>query len=307
MKGKPTASGEQVIINHVFKYFKANNSSDRDHSPFKRTAEATGSFLSTVRRIVQQKDGPKTPGKKRPNRKEEFSKLDEFDQGVIRRIVHEYYARNETFSSKKLQKQLKKEIAFPYSISTLGFVLKKLGFRFKRRQRESIIHERSDLIAWRESFLRRIKEIREKEPERQIVYTDETWLNSGHRVKKEWIDLKALENPRRSIHDYVTVVCTKDPVGRGKRLIIVDCFTEDRPVPGGLWTFSTQTMSKKVKKYDFTPVESAVADEKAREMQKIQKQNDHMEEILQASTSTKNKRKEKSSHQVFVNKSEKKL
>ena len=142
MKGKPTASGEQVIINNVFKYFKANNPSDRDHSLFKRTAEAPGSSSSTVRRIVQQKDGPKTPGKKRPNRKEEFSKLDEFDPGVIRRIVHGYY---ETVSLKKLQKQLKEEIAFPYSISTLGFVLKKLGFRFKRRQRESIIHERSDL------------------------------------------------------------------------------------------------------------------------------------------------------------------
>ena len=124
MKGKPTASGEQVIINNVFKYFKANNPSDRDHSLFKRTAEATWSFLSTVRRIVQQKDGSKTPGKKRPNRKEEFSKLDEFDLGVIRRIVHGYYARNETFSLKKLQQQLKEEIAFPYSISTLGFVLK---------------------------------------------------------------------------------------------------------------------------------------------------------------------------------------
>ena len=71
-----------VIINNVFKYFKANNPSDRDHSLFKRTAEATGSSLSTVKRIVQQKDGPKTPGKKRPNRKEEFSKLDEFDLGV---------------------------------------------------------------------------------------------------------------------------------------------------------------------------------------------------------------------------------
>ena len=144
------------------------------------------------------------------------SKLDEFDLGVIRRIVHGYYVRNETLSLKKLQKQLKEDIAFPYSISSLGFVLKKLGFRFKRRQRESI-HERSDLIAWRESFLRRIKEIREKEPERQIVYTDETWLNSGHRVKKEWIDLKALEDPRRSIHDYGTVGCTKDPVWQRKQ------------------------------------------------------------------------------------------
>ena len=76
----------------------------------------------------------------------------------------------------------------------------------------------------------------------------------------------------------------------------------------GTWTsldISTQTTSKKVKKYDFQPVESAVADEKALEMQKIEKQNDHMEENLQASTSTKNKRKEKSSHQLFVNKSRK--
>ena len=105
--------------------------------------------------------------------------------------------------------------------------------------------------------------------------------------------MKALENSCRSIHDSGTVGCTKDPVGRGKRLVIVDCITEDGPVPGALWTFSTQTTSKKVKKYHFPPVESAVADKKAREMQKIQKQNDHMEENLQASTSTKNKRKEK--------------
>ena len=62
---------------------------------------------------------------------------------------------------------------------------------------------------------------------------------------------------------------------------------------------------KEGEKYDFPPVESAVADEKAQEMQKIQKQNDHMEENLQASTSTKNKRKEKSRHQLFVNKSKK--
>ena len=75
----------------------------------------------------------------------------------------------------------------------------------------------------------------------------------------------------------------------------MDCITEDGPVPGALWTFSTQNNVKEGKK-DFPPLESAVADEKAREMQKIQIQNDHMEENLQASTSTKNKRKEESSH-----------
>ena len=76
---------------------------------------------------------------------------------------------------------------------------------------------------WRQSFLRRIREVREKEPQREIVYTDETWLNGGHRVKKQWVDLKALENSRRSIKEYGTVGCTKDNVGKGKRIIIVDC------------------------------------------------------------------------------------
>ena len=57
--------------------------------------------------------------------------------------------------------------------------------------------------------------------------------------------------------------------------------------------FYTNNVKEGKKENDFPPVENAVADEKAREMQKIQKQNDHIEVNLQASTSTKNKRKEK--------------
>ena len=42
--------------------------------------------------------------------------------------------------------------------------------------------------------------------------------------------MKALEN-------YGTVGCTKDLKGKGKRLIIVDCITENEPIPGALWIF----------------------------------------------------------------------
>ena len=116
--------------------------------------------------------------KKSKKRKEEFSKLDEFDLSVVRLIaVHGYYARNENFSLKKLLNKLRDEIHFPYSIITLRMVLKMLGFKYKKRQRESILDERADLVAWRESFMRRIQEIRKNEPDHEIVYTDETWLN----------------------------------------------------------------------------------------------------------------------------------
>ena len=88
MRGKATKSGEQVVICNVNNYFKVHNPSESQNFLFKCTSEATGSSISTVRRIVKQSDGPKTPGKKRKNRKEKFSKLDEFDLSVIRRIVH---------------------------------------------------------------------------------------------------------------------------------------------------------------------------------------------------------------------------
>ena len=57
-------------------------------------------------------------------------------------------------------------------------------------------------------------------------------------MKKEWIDVEALKNPQKSLKDYGTVGCTEEKVGKGKRLIVVDCITENGPVPGALWISS---------------------------------------------------------------------
>ena len=40
-------------------------------------------------------------------------------------------------------------------------------------------------------------------------------------------------------------------MGRGKRLIIVDCITENGPIPGALWTFSTEWKTRMEEKHDF--------------------------------------------------------
>ena len=77
------------------------------------------------------------------------------------------------------------------------------------------------------------------------------------------MDLKALENPRRSIKEYGTVGCTKDNVGKGKR-IIVDCITENGPVLGALWIFSAGSKSQK-EKQEIAFKETAVTIEKAKE------------------------------------------
>ena len=55
----------------------------------------------------------------------------------------------------------------------------KLGFKFKRWGMERIIYERDDVVSWREKYLREIAKVRKTEPQKKIVYMDETWLNEG--------------------------------------------------------------------------------------------------------------------------------
>ena len=263
MKGKPVTSGERAIDFNVFKRLKGNFPPESQPSIIERASKATRSSIWTIKRIMKE-ERPRSPGKKRPNRNK-FTKLDSFDLSVIRRIIHSFYSGNESPTLTKLLKKLKEEINFPYGRTHLFRLLKTLGFKYKKRGRESILNERSDLIMWRESFLRRIREVREKAPQREIVYTDETWLNGSHRVKKEWVDLKALENPRRSIKEYGTVGCTKDNVGKGKRrIIIVDCLTENGPVSVALWIFSAGLKSHK-EKQEISLEETSVTIEKAKE------------------------------------------
>ena len=70
--------------------------------------------------------------------------------------------------------------------------------------------------------MREIAKVRETEPQREIVYMDETWLNEGHRLQKEWVDLVTLNKANRKLlyNEGPTVGCTKTQVGKGKRLIM---------------------------------------------------------------------------------------
>ena len=126
---------------------------------------------------------------------------------------------------------------FPYGRSCLHKLLKKMGFSFKFRGKERLIYERSDIIAWRECYQRAIKKYRENNPDKDIVYTDETWLNQGHRTKKEWVDVESLKNLSRRQPGYndLTIGCTKPSTGKEGRLIISDAMTDKGPVDGSLW------------------------------------------------------------------------
>ena len=67
------------------------------------TVKSTGASAKSVKRIVDEEGENKSPGKSKPKRKKAFNRLDEFDLGVIRRMMHSFYARGKAQHSKTAQ------------------------------------------------------------------------------------------------------------------------------------------------------------------------------------------------------------
>ena len=174
--GKSISVEEQQIILNVAKYFQEESKTGNKPqfsagAVIAKTAAATGVSKNFVRKIVSA--GKVIDEGKTRKAKVRFGKLDNFDVGVIRRIVHNLYRENISPSLKKILLQLKKKMNFPYGKTHLWRLLKKMGFGYEKQRRQRIISERPEIIAWRERYLRRIRKIREADPERAIVYTDE--------------------------------------------------------------------------------------------------------------------------------------
>ena len=163
VRGMPKTVREKNIIFNVIKYFEDEKERHgkqkfRPNAVIQKAAEATGVPLRTLQRLSNaNSESKKIKCKKAKLSREKFGKLDDFDLGVIRRQIHQFYLRNESPTLDKILKELKEKMDFPYGRSRLHKLLKKMGFSFKFRGKERLIYERSDIIAWRERYLRAIK------------------------------------------------------------------------------------------------------------------------------------------------------
>ncbi|KAF8789131.1 Down syndrome cell adhesion molecule-like [Argiope bruennichi] len=156
-----------------------------------------------------------TPGKHRKRPETRNAILDNFDLCVLRNIVNEFYANNKIPSLSRLLPVVKERINFPWKRGTLWKYLHIAGFQYKRcRNQRQILIERSHIVAWRFRFLRKMKKFREAK--RNIVYIDETWLDSNLSFEKCWRDEKI-------------GAAIKDSSGR--RLIVVHAGSESGFVP----------------------------------------------------------------------------
>lgn len=163
-----------------------------------------------------------TPGKKRC-RDKPITSVDSFAEDAIRRHVYDYYRRKEHPTLCKLLVTLKEAGLFQGSRTSLFSVLHNLGFHYGHFNGRKLLMEREDIAAWRCRFLRDIRSMNIDE----VVWLDETWVNSGHVVKQGWTD----DTNKGTM---------AMPSGKGGRLILLHAGSSNGFVPNSLLLFKSK-------------------------------------------------------------------
>lgn len=220
-KGKIIHSQERAMIFNVYTYFKELSSEKvRAKTEFSKcqelTARACNVSVSTVSRILKQCKQSnieigvpifKSPGK-HSRKQKQITCLDDFKKDVLRRTIFEMYDRGEYPTIKKLVYIMSEKIEYEGSTTSMGLILKNLGFKYKRtNDGRKFLLERGDIVGSRIRFLRTMHDLRASGDTRPIFYLDETWVNQNHSRKDIWQDSTGKGG-------------LKVPIGKGNRLII---------------------------------------------------------------------------------------
>lgn len=114
-----------------------------------------------------------------------------------------------------------------------------MQFEYFKKNRNSALLEREDLLTWRRSYLDKIRHYRVQK--RPIYYLDETWINTCETHSRTWIDTTVKSSRGEFLQGLTTG--QKEPSGKGKRLIVLHIGSTDGFVPGGLLCFESKTKS----------------------------------------------------------------
>lgn len=122
------------------------------------------------------------------------------------------------------------------SRSSFQRVLKDLQFEYTKRNRNSALTEREDLVLWRREYISQIRRYRQEG--RTMYYLDETWVNAGDCSSRYWVD-KTVKSHRDAFLKGLTTG-SRNPTGKCKRLIVVHIGSSEGFVDGGLLCFESK-------------------------------------------------------------------
>ncbi|XP_022173581.1 uncharacterized protein LOC111036015 [Myzus persicae] len=246
--GKFIGTGQRKIIVNLYKKIVKHQLENPD-SPRMTLREmivdiskSSGIGQRSVQNILSEykNQGTITSPNKKKIRPTIIEKIDEFDKNAIRQKIHNFWRNREVPTVDKMLIAINEDETLPnIKRSSFQKVLKDLQFQYVKKKRNSALLEREDLIAWRRSYLVKIKHYREQN--RPIYYLDETWVNAGDTHSRTWTDTTI--NSSRDAFLKGLTTGQKEPSGKGKRLIVLHIGSTDGFVPGGLLCFESKTNS----------------------------------------------------------------
>ncbi|PSN32103.1 hypothetical protein C0J52_23382 [Blattella germanica] len=155
--------------------------------------KATGLSQSTIKRISKIEDPSvyQTPEKKSRKGSNPFNKIDDFTRDIVRRTVYECYRSGVSPTVESITRSLREKTSatdyeFSYGKSTVCRLLRSMGFSHKIVRRKPTRAESSDIVAWRYSYLEKIRDLCLQGY--YDVYLDETWYDSHVCRMKNWTE-----------------------------------------------------------------------------------------------------------------------
>lgn len=205
-----------------------------------RVSTASGIGIGTVKKTISeykrtgQISSSPMNKKKRPT---VVDKVDDFDKNAIRQKIHAFWFRREIPTLSKMIQTVKDDPDLPnLSRSSFQRLLKSMQFEYTKRDRNSALTEREDLVNWRRHYISEIRRYRQEG--RTIYFLDETWINAGDCSSRVWVD-QTIKSHRDAFHRGLTTG-SRNPTGKGKRLIVVHIGSAEGFVAGGLLCFESK-------------------------------------------------------------------
>lgn len=107
--------------------------------------------------------------------------IDDFDAEIVRRTVHEFYDNREYPTSLKLLSKYREKTEFNESKTSVWRIHRSLHFKYKKcNDGQKFLMERNDIVCMRVKFLQKIRNLRQNNDSRTVIYLDETWVNQNH-------------------------------------------------------------------------------------------------------------------------------
>ena len=230
-RGKPLTSETKKLIVSVKQYFDQNKLTPKELR-FKRTADALGVGVATVKRIMADYNrDPLLLDEPSKMRGRPHYAIDASYQESVRSYIRSANKKGEHITLENIRTFLEnKNIEGSFHKTTLAATLNRWGFEFGKGTRSQHLKEKDHVVAARQRYLRNMRNNRIDKGGidtcRPEVYLDESYVNKNH--SNDFIWYYGEDGP-----------WIQKPLGKGERLIIINAITSSGWVPGAKLVFKS--------------------------------------------------------------------